>query len=109
MKVDFERIEIKHIDNFKGGEGVFSVKMFDDKTNKIMHGTLQPGNSIGLHEHTDGSEIIYILSGSGKALFDATEEKVFAGCVHYCPKGHVHSLINDGTEALVFFAVVAKQ
>lgn len=109
MKIDFERIEEKLINNFKGGEGVFNVRMFDDETNKIMYGTLLPGNSIGLHEHTDASEIIYILAGSGKALFDATEEKISSGCVHYCPKGHVHSLINDGTEVLVFFAVVAKQ
>ena len=31
-----------------------------------------------------------------------------AGQCHYCPQGHSHSLINDSTEELVFFAVVPK-
>ena len=41
--------------------------------------------------------------------FDSMEETVTAGQCHYCPKGHAHSLINDGPEDLTFFAVVPEQ
>ena len=54
-------------------------------------------------------EMIFILEGEGKVLFDDTEEAVKPGMVHYCPEGHSHSLINNGSEDLVFYAVVPKQ
>ena len=64
---------------------------------------------MGLHTHEGDCEIIYILSGTGKALMDDGSEEVRPGVCHYCPKGHRHSLINTGTEDLVFFAVIPKQ
>ena len=48
-----------------------------DKNNKILLGTLEPGASIGLHTHETNSEIIYILSGKGKVLFEGEYELVF--------------------------------
>lgn len=30
------------------------------------------------------------------------------GTCHYCPQGHSHSLVNDGTEPLSVFAIVVK-
>ncbi len=74
-----------------------------------MRGRLVPGASIGLHTHETSSEIIYILQGSGKVLYDGEYEPVRTGTCHYCPKGHAHSLINDGNEDLTFFAVVPAQ
>ncbi|MBQ1739461.1 MAG: cupin domain-containing protein, partial [Clostridiales bacterium] len=52
---------------------------------------------------------IFILEGEGKVLFDDKEFPVKPGEVLYCPEGHSHSLINNGTEDLVFYAVVPKQ
>lgn len=109
MKIDFHAMEEKVLPEFKGGVGSYIAKMYTDDLNKIMYGKLEPGSSIGLHTHDTNSEIIYILSGTGKVLYDETEESVGAGDCHYCPKGHTHSLINNGTENLLFFAVVAEQ
>ena len=67
-----------------------------------MRGRLVPGASIGLHTHETSSEIIYIFQGSGKVLYDGEYEPVRTGTCHYCPKGHAHSLINDGNEDLTF-------
>lgn len=106
MKIDFNSMETKILPNFKGGEGEFAVKMFTDSDGKIMRGTLSPGSSIGLHTHTSDAEIIYILSGVGKCLFDGGGETLSVGDCHYCPKGCEHSLINNGVENLEFFAVV---
>ena len=71
-------------------------------------GTLEPGASIGLHTHETNSEIIYILRGKGKVLFEGEYELVSAGLCHYCPQGCSHSLINDSDDNLTFFAVVPE-
>lgn len=48
-----------------------------------------------------------------KAYFDKLNRISLAtlkpGDCHYCPKGHSHSLENDGAEDLVFYTVVPRQ
>ena len=69
MKVEFGAMEETAIPGFKGGEGVTHARMFADGCNRIMRGRLEPGCSIGLHTHEGSSEIVYVLSGTGKALY----------------------------------------
>lgn len=95
--------------HFKGGEGNFIAAIHFDGLNKILHGTLPPGATIGKHTHVDDSEIIYILSGHGTVDDDGTLCPLKPGDCTYCPKGHAHSLMNTGEEDLVFFAVVPVQ
>lgn len=109
MKLDFQGMEETVIEHFYGGEKEVHAKMHADELGRIMLGRLEPGASIGMHTHDAGSEIVYVLDGSGKALYDGGEERLTPGACHYCPKGHTHSLINDGAEDLVFFAVVPRQ
>ncbi|MDO4300232.1 MAG: cupin domain-containing protein [Clostridia bacterium] len=106
MIIDYGKIEEKAISDFKGGEKIFNVKMFTDENNKIMMGRLEPGASIGLHTHSGNSEIILIQEGKGKVLYNGEYLPLRAGDVHYCPMGQEHSLINDSSEDLKFFAVV---
>jgi len=109
MIIDFDRIKEERHDNFKGGEKYALLKMYSDDINTIIMGRLETGASVGLHTHTDSSEIIYIIRGNGKVLYDGREEAVKSGSCHYCPKGHAHSLINNGNVEMVFYAVVPKQ
>ena len=109
MIIDFEKLEQKKIESFKGGEKEFLVSMYSDDNIKIMEGFLELGASIGYHKHETNSEIIFLLEGEGKVLFDDDEEKLMVGQSHYCPKGHSHSLINTGSEKLHFYAVVPEQ
>ena len=88
MLIEFDKMEETVLPKFQGGE---------------------PGCTIGLHTHGTSSEIIYILSGTGKVLYDGAYEPLTAGSCHYCPKGHAHSLINDSQGTLTFFAVVPNQ
>ncbi len=109
MIIDFSAMEETVLPNFKGGEKEMRANMYVDGMNRIMRCRLVPGASIGLHVHDTGSEIIFFLEGSGKAVYDGREERVQAGMCHYCPKGHSHTLINDTDRDLVFYAVVAQQ
>lgn len=108
MIIDYNEIKEQSLDNFKGGEKTFNVKMFTDDNNKIMKGKLEAGASIGLHKHEGNSEIIFVLEGRGKVLYDGEYLPLKTGDVHYCPMGHTHSLINDGDSDLKFFAVVGE-
>ena len=58
-----------------------------DEHNKIMRSVLEPVHRWDTHTHETSSEIIYVLQGSGKVLYDDGEERVESGVCHYCPKG----------------------
>ena len=66
MTLDFNTMEESVFPNFLGGEGALRAKMYVDELGKILRGVLDPGCSIGYHTHETSSEIIYILSGTGK-------------------------------------------
>ena len=107
MKILFNEMEDTVLEHFQGGEGRFVPKMFNDGTNKIMRGKLEPGCSVGMHVHTGTSEIVFVLSGEGKMyLPDGTVEALLPGDCHYCPEGTGHSFHNEGDVDLIFFAVV---
>lgn len=107
--IDFNKLSDTVIHNFYGGEGDTVARMFVDDKNKIMKGKLAPGCSIGMHCHETSSEIIFILSGVGTVILEGEQEILTAGTCHYCQKGQSHTLINNGTEDLVFYAVVPQQ
>lgn len=100
-KEDFER--------FKGGNGKLIATMFFDGTNRIIHGILKQGSSIGIHTHIGNCEIIYILKGKAKFIYDDGEEYACVGQVHYCLENHAHSMMNEEKDDLEFFAVVPEK
>lgn len=106
MLLNFEQTEEKVVPHMRGGEGEMIIRMFVNEDTKIMQSRLTPGSTIGLHVHETDSEMIYILSGTGKVLCDGAYEPLAPGSCHYCPKGHQHSLINDGAEDLKFLAMI---
>ena len=81
MIVDFDNIKETVIRNFYGGEKQLCAKMYVDDKNKILRGRLVPGASIGEHTHETGSEVIFILSGSGKPLRTALKSAFPPECV----------------------------
>ena len=106
MLLEFDRIPETVTPKMRGGEGELIARMFVNEDTKLMRGLLAPGSTIGPHTHETDSEMIYILSGTGKVLYDGEFEPLSAGSCHYCPKGHAHSLINDSDGDLVFLAMI---
>lgn len=108
MLINFNEIETKDIPNFKGGEGHILMTGYDDGCCKIMKLVLEPGSTVGLHTHEGNSEVVFALSATATCIGDGIEEKLTPGMASYCQEGHNHTLINDGTEDFVFFAVVPQ-
>lgn len=108
MVINFDEYPVVVKSQFKGGNKDYLVQTFEDKDNRIMHGRLEPGASIGLHLHEENSEVYYILKGKAELIYDDTRETVQPGQAHYCPVGHSHSLMNNGDEDLEFLAIVSR-
>lgn len=106
MLIAFDKMQETHVPHMRGGEKDAYLRSYADGLCKIVQGRLIPGATVGLHTHETDSETIYILSGTGKVLYDGEYEPLQAGSCHYCPKGHEHSLINDSEDDLCFFAVI---
>lgn len=109
MILDFDKMEEQVLPEFKGGLQELHARMFFDGLNRVMKGCLTPGSSIGRHVHDTSSEVIFVTGGRGHVLYDGDMLAVKAGMVHYCAKGHEHSLINDSDGDLEFWAVVPQQ
>ena len=108
MTIRFEEMPEEILHRMRDGEGNVHKKGFEDDAVRIMTLSLEPGASIGRHVHDANFEVFYGISGNGKVLFEDTEEPMSPGISHYCPQGHTHSLVNNGTEMLTVFAIVAK-
>ena len=108
MDIKLHELPEEVIFRMREGEGNTHKHTFEDDAVRIMILTLEPGASIGRHTHDATFEIFYGISGKGKILYEDAEEPMYPGCCHYCPQGRSHSLVNDGTDALSVFAVVAK-
>jgi len=101
-------------ENMRGGIGkvaFYYIPIPDDKGAITMASRieLEPGASIGFHEHTDDEEVYAIISGKGLFSDGRTEIEVNPGDILLTRKGMSHSLKNTSDVPLVFFAVIAKK
>ena len=102
----------ERVEHMAGGEGHVLIKRLLDE--KQLNGkfrmyaevTLEPGCSLGSHEHHNESETYYILSGKGIYSDNGTLRMVKAGDVTFTPDGMGHGLKNSGDEDLVFMALI---
>ena len=108
MILDFNKMPDLTWTDFRGGEEDTIARMYKDSKNQIMFLKLEPGASMGVYNHENSTEIIYVLQGSATATFDGIEEELVPGMCAYCPSGHSNSVKNKGSEDLVFFSVVSR-
>ncbi len=102
--------EIKN--QMRGGKGsiemthIFKQEELLGKSRMVAKITINPGSSIGMHEHTGEEEIYYITGGKGIVNDNGTVKEVTAGDAILTGNGASHSIENNGTEPLVFVAVI---
>jgi mannose-6-phosphate isomerase-like protein (cupin superfamily) len=105
-------MEIEKKENACGGKGFITVKKLLDekqlngKCGLFGHVTIEPGNSLGYHEHHNESETYYILAGEGEYNDNGTLRTVKAGDITFTPDNHGHGIENKGTENLEFMALI---
>ncbi len=108
--------EIKVITDTKpSGEEVMRIldlKSFPGISENIGmfgHVSVNPGESVGYHIHTEEEELYFILSGEAEYDDNGTKIPISAGTLTYTPAGQGHGLTNTGKEPLCFIALEIKK
>lgn len=70
---------------------------------------LQPGASIGEHEHIDNADLYLILEGHGTGILDGQRFPVGPGDMFICQAGHSHGLVNDSDALMAFFGILSLE
>ena len=96
----------------KGGSGTVTLQHILEESERIgpcrlfSRVILAAGSSIGVHSHSDDSEIFYILRGRGAAKHNGEDIVLKEGDVMMIGDGMSHGIRNDGLEDLEFLAVI---
>ena len=101
-----------------GGHGILHAEyaftrdkaLKDQAVKEVSWLRLEPGDSVGYHQHVANEDVYVIVSGEG--VFkdkDGRDKPVKAGDIMIVRKGESHGIANSGKEPLVFVDVIAEQ
>jgi mannose-6-phosphate isomerase-like protein (cupin superfamily) len=71
--------------------------------------TLEPGVSVGYHQHVGSEEVYWVLEGKGIARDDQETLELGPGDALLTRDQHFHSIENTGTAPLKILTVMANQ
>lgn len=74
----------------------------------LAEARVQPGQLTAPHFHKQTEEIYYILRGQGQMTIDGQQRIVGPGDAIAIPPGAVHTILNSGSEQLVFLCCCAS-
>jgi mannose-6-phosphate isomerase-like protein (cupin superfamily) len=95
-----------------GGKGeikvtkVLEMDQLQGKGRLYARNTIEPGCSLGWHQHNGDIEAYYILRGEATVDDNGTKVKVGPGDVVFTPNGEFHSIENTGATTLEFMALI---
>ncbi|NLW11955.1 MAG: cupin domain-containing protein [Clostridiaceae bacterium] len=99
-------------EQMRGGNGtvaithLFSQDEIGGKARLIAKIELEPGCSIGFHEHQNEEEIFYIISGQATLDDQGDMQILNPGDAAITKGGQSHSLSNNGDSLLTVMAVI---
>ncbi len=97
-----------------GGEGTVKIEHFwkaDElkaTTRLCARLSLEPGTSIGLHQHDNEEEVFVIISGQGRVNDDGRQDLVGPGDTILTGGGAGHAVEAVGDEPLVMVAFIVQ-
>ncbi len=83
----------------------FRKVLFTNSHTQVVLMSLKPGEDIGMETHEDNDQILYFVTGNGKAVINGEEHSIDAGDLVDVPAGAEHNFINTGDEAMKLFTV----
>ena len=99
----------------QNGKGLIHIKDLTDKEGLYGHGrmfahvTVDPGCSIGYHNHEHETEFYYIIKGEAVFNDDGKEVIVHAGDICATGFGQHHALENRGKEPVELIALIVTE
>lgn len=105
--------KIEYREHMRDGDGTVIITNFitgpEDLANKgrlFAKITLNPGCSIGTHQHVGDMELFYIIKGEAEYNDNGEIKTVQAGDVTICPEGTSHGIANKTDEVVELIAVI---
>ena len=97
----------------RGGKGEIKIehlweKELNSPTRMFSRITVEPGCSIGFHNHDNEEEIFYIVSGQATADDNGSIVTLNPGETILTGNGSGHSIENRGNEPLIMIAVIVR-
>ena len=95
-----------------GGQGEVTLvhllqgEEFQGKGRLFSRNIIEPGCSVGFHQHNGDVEAYYVLKGQGVFDDNGAKSTVQAGDLLFTKDGEALSLINEGPETLEVIALV---
>jgi len=83
----------------------FRQVLFTGVKSQLVVMDIKVGEDIGEETHDHVEQILFFLSGEGKAVLDGVETPVSAGDVYVVTPGTKHNFINTGSESLKVYTV----
>lgn len=96
----------------RGGSGnvnichIFRQEELKGKARLYAKLSLEPGCSIGLHEHVGEEELFYILKGIATVNDNGSISTLYPGDALLTGNGASHSIENNGSETLELMALI---
>ena len=90
-------------------ENLITAAEMKDKCQMFAKVTLEPGCSLGYHQHKGNNETYHIVEGTGLYNDNGTEITVSAGDTTFCPDGEYHGIENTSGKSLVFIALIINE
>lgn len=108
----YQDMPVQTREHMRDGDG--AVKLTEILTQKELMGqgrlfsqiTLEPGCSIGTHEHKDEAEIFFLLQGEAQADDNGTPVTLCPGDMLYTGPGCYHSIANRSSEPVRLVALI---
>ncbi len=99
-------------ENMRGGQGTIAItnifNKHDFKANCRLCAkiTIQPGDSIGFHEHVNEEELYLIIQGKALVNDNGHEKELHAGDAILTGNGTGHAIQNIGLQPLELIAII---
>lgn len=84
----------------------FRREILTNEHSQIVLMSIEPGDEIGEETH-DGDQILFFVSGKGRAELDGKKRQIKENSLVVVPAGTLHNFINTGDEPLKLFTVYA--
>ncbi|MFH1253732.1 MAG: cupin domain-containing protein [Candidatus Uhrbacteria bacterium] len=83
----------------------FRRVLFTGAKSQLVVMDIKSGEDIGEETHAHVEQILFFLSGEGKAMLDGVETPVVAGDVYVVTPGTRHNFINTGSVSMKVYTV----
>lgn len=100
--------------NLRGGQGnplfrhIFTAEDLGGRADLLSFITLQPGEFVGEHTHTDNGEVYLVLRGEATVTEDGVDYVLQPGEAEFCADGHSHAIRNHTNKEMAFLALIMK-